>query len=66
MQKVEEMSHKEGNELEARVKNYQEKKNKLGRVINTKAQSMFEHEEKQVGICHFEKLQKMFSSHHFF
>lgn len=43
------MTQKEGLELESRIKGCQEKKNKLGRVVNTKAQSMFEHEEKQVG-----------------
>nr|XP_023023013.1 structural maintenance of chromosomes protein 2 [Leptinotarsa decemlineata] len=46
LQKAEELSRKEGSELEARIKANQEKKLKLGRVVNTKAQSMFEHEEK--------------------
>ncbi|KAJ8909553.1 hypothetical protein NQ315_003567 [Exocentrus adspersus] len=42
------ISHKEGLDLERRIKVVQEKKNKLSRCVNTKAQSMFEHEEKQV------------------
>lgn len=52
MKKAEELTHREGLELEARIKTCQEKKNKLGRVVNTKAQSMFEHEEKQVIVLH--------------
>ncbi|XP_018575857.1 structural maintenance of chromosomes protein 2-like [Anoplophora glabripennis] len=44
---VEGLSHREGLDLERRIKVAQEKKNKLGRTVNTKAQSMFEHEEKQ-------------------
>ncbi|KAJ8926989.1 hypothetical protein NQ314_020550, partial [Rhamnusium bicolor] len=45
--KAEELSHKDGLDLERRIKISQEKKQKLGRTVNTKAQSMFEHEEKQ-------------------
>lgn len=48
MKRAEEMRHQEGLELESRIKNFQERKNKLSRIVNTKAQSMFEHEEKQV------------------
>lgn len=52
LKEVERISHKEGLDLERRIKLAQEKKNKLSRTVNTKAQSMFEHEEKQVSyIC---------------
>lgn len=58
LKKAEEMTNQEGLELEGRIKSCQERKNKLGRVVNTKAQSMFEHEEKQVCIkCKFILLQ---------
>lgn len=50
LKKAEEITNQEGLELEGRIKSCQERKNKLGRVVNTKAQSMFEHEEKQVCI----------------
>ncbi|VEN59310.1 unnamed protein product, partial [Callosobruchus maculatus] len=45
-QKASEMSSKEGLELESRIKSNQERKQKLSRIVNTKAQSMFEQEEK--------------------
>ncbi|XP_028132616.1 structural maintenance of chromosomes protein 2 [Diabrotica virgifera virgifera] len=45
--KAEKMSKKEGHELDSRIKSYDSKKQKLGRVVNTKAQIMFEQEEKQ-------------------
>lgn len=48
LKKAEELTHREGLDLEARIKSCQEKRNKLGRVVNTKAQSMFEQEEKEV------------------
>ncbi|XP_056633840.1 structural maintenance of chromosomes protein 2 [Diorhabda sublineata] len=51
IQRAEELSAKEGNELEGRIKSYQEKKQKLSRIVNTKAQSMFEQEEKQYNDC---------------
>lgn len=63
MKKAEELTHKEGLELEARIKSCQEKRNKLGRTVNTKAQSMFEQEEKQVWNCAYSKL--FFSSIYF-
>uniref|UniRef100_A0A6P7FG53 Structural maintenance of chromosomes protein n=2 Tax=Diabrotica virgifera virgifera TaxID=50390 RepID=A0A6P7FG53_DIAVI len=47
LQKAANMSVQEGRELESRVKNYESKKQKLDRVVNTKAQIMFEQEEKQ-------------------
>lgn len=53
MKDVERLSHKEGLDLERKIKQAQEKKNKLSRTVNTKAQSMFEHEEKQVNIFNF-------------
>ncbi|CAH1965904.1 unnamed protein product [Acanthoscelides obtectus] len=45
-QKAAEMSSKEGLELESKIKSNQERKQKLSRIVNTKAQSMFEEEEK--------------------
>lgn len=50
MKRAEELSHPEGLDLEKKIKVCQEKKEKLSRVVNTKAQSMFEQEEKQVNI----------------
>ncbi|KAJ8984302.1 hypothetical protein NQ317_012272 [Molorchus minor] len=47
LEKAEQLSHKEGLDLERRIKIAQEKKQKLGRTVNAKAQSMFEQEEKQ-------------------
>lgn len=53
MKDVEKISHREGLDLERRIKVAQDKKNKLGRTVNTKAQSMFEHEEKQVSQIYY-------------
>lgn len=47
MKQGEELSSKEGQDLERKIKVAQEKKLKLGRVINTEAQAMFEVEEKK-------------------
>lgn len=42
------MTNEEAKNLEKRIRTAQEKKNKLGRTVNAKAQFAFEHEEKQV------------------
>lgn len=42
------MSDEEGLALQARIVKAQEAVNKLKRTVNTKAQSMFDQEEKQV------------------
>lgn len=42
------MTDREGNDLETRIKSAQERKNKLGRMVNKKAQNMFQQEEQQV------------------
>lgn len=47
MKQGEELSSKEGQDLERKIKVAQEKKHKLERVINTQAQAMFEVEEKK-------------------
>lgn len=41
------LSDKEGQHLERRIREMQETRNKIGRRVNTKAQTMFEQEEKQ-------------------
>ncbi|KAL3287450.1 hypothetical protein HHI36_001921 [Cryptolaemus montrouzieri] len=41
------LSNQEGQDLERRIREMQEIKNKIGRKVNAKAQTMFEHEEKQ-------------------
>ncbi|KAK9888184.1 hypothetical protein WA026_000453 [Henosepilachna vigintioctopunctata] len=41
------LSNKEGQDLERRIREKQEIKNKVGRKVNAKAQTMFEQEEKQ-------------------
>lgn len=42
------MSDHDGRELERRIKHAQERKQKLMRTINAKAQALFDHEEKKV------------------
>lgn len=42
------MTNEAANDLEKRIRTAQEKKNKLSRTVNAKAQFAFEHEEKQV------------------
>lgn len=44
------LSDKEGQHLERRIREMQETRNKIGRRVNTKAQTMFEQEEKQVRV----------------
>ncbi|XP_060524474.1 structural maintenance of chromosomes protein 2 [Cylas formicarius] len=46
MEKGEALSSQEGHDLERRIKVAQEKKHKLGRVVNAQAQTMFEEELK--------------------
>lgn len=49
---AEEMSDEEGLALQARIVKAQDAVNKLKRTVNTKAQSMFDQEEKQVLIMY--------------
>lgn len=42
------LSDIDGRELEKRIRNGQEKRNKMSRTVNAKAQSMYDVEEKQV------------------
>ncbi|KAK5648752.1 hypothetical protein RI129_003644 [Pyrocoelia pectoralis] len=44
---AEELSDKDAGELEKRIRSAQDKRVKLSRTVNAKAQSLFEHEEKQ-------------------
>ncbi|KAF5292378.1 hypothetical protein FQA39_LY03412 [Lamprigera yunnana] len=46
---AETLSDQEAKDLEKRIRGAQEKRAKLSRTVNTKAQSLFEHEEKQYG-----------------
>lgn len=42
------LSDQEGRDLEKRIRQSQERRNILSRTVNSKAQSMYEHHEKQV------------------
>ncbi|KAF5270320.1 hypothetical protein FQR65_LT05508 [Abscondita terminalis] len=44
---AQQLNDQSAKELEKRIRSYQEKRTKLGRTVNAKAQSLFEHEEKQ-------------------
>lgn len=48
LEKGKALSREDGLGMEKKIKMNQEKKSKLGRLINTQAQSMFEVEEKRV------------------
>lgn len=44
------LSDAEGRELEKRIRHSQDRRNALSRVVNSKAQTMYEHHEKQVSV----------------
>lgn len=47
------LSDAEGRELEKRIRHSQDRRNALSRVVNSKAQTMYEHHEKQVMAVNF-------------
>lgn len=59
LEEAEQMSEQEGKELERKIRKAQEIKNTLGRTVNTKAQSLFEQEEKEYN--ELKKKQKILS-----
>ncbi|XP_025830258.1 structural maintenance of chromosomes protein 2 [Agrilus planipennis] len=50
LKEAESLTDKEADELERKIRSYQDKRGKLGRTVNAKAQSLFEHEEKQFNL----------------